>query len=156
MEPATAVVIALIVTGLLLLFLEFLLPGFVAGTVGIVCLIAAVVVGYREYGAPTGHYILFGVLVALGAGMVLWLRFFPGSRMAQPFVSTSQVGDIRTERPELVGQIGVAHTTLRPSGTAIIGGKRVDVVTDGVLIERGTPIKVIAVEGLRVVVRPTE
>ena len=48
---------------------------------------------------------------------------------------------------------GVAKTQLRPSGTAIIDGERVDVVTEGNLIEPGTNLKVVAVEGMRVVVR---
>jgi membrane-bound serine protease (ClpP class) len=48
---------------------------------------------------------------------------------------------------------GTALTNLRPSGTALIDGKRVDVVTNGSMIERGAEVKVIAVEGARVVVR---
>jgi membrane-bound serine protease (ClpP class) len=44
-------------------------------------------------------------------------------------------------------------TKLRPSGTAVINGKRVDVVTEGAFIEPGQSIKVVAIEGLRVVVR---
>jgi membrane-bound serine protease (ClpP class) len=35
----------------------------------------------------------------------------------------------------------------------LIGGKRVDVVTEGGMIDPGTPLKVVAVEGMRVVVR---
>ena len=50
-------------------------------------------------------------------------------------------------------QCGVAYTQLRPSGTALINGKRVDVVTEGSLIEKGTAIRVVDTEGLRVVVR---
>jgi len=35
----------------------------------------------------------------------------------------------------------------------VISGKRIDVVTEGPFIEPGTPVKVVAVEGMRVVVR---
>jgi membrane-bound serine protease (ClpP class) len=52
----------------------------------------------------------------------------------------------------LLGKEGLAHTTLRPAGTALIDGVRVDVVTRGELIDARTRIKVIAVEGNRVVV----
>ena len=48
----------------------------------------------------------------------------------------------------------MTHTTLRPCGTAVIGGKRVDVISEGSLIDRGQKVKVVAVEGIRVVVRP--
>ena len=54
----------------------------------------------------------------------------------------------------LVGLEGVAHTHLRPSGTAVIGNRRCDVVTDGVYIERNTPIRVEKIEGTRIVVAP--
>jgi membrane-bound serine protease (ClpP class) len=56
-------------------------------------------------------------------------------------------------KPELLNGTGVALSQLRPSGTATINGQRVDVVTEGGLIERGTAIKVVAVEGARIVVR---
>jgi membrane-bound serine protease (ClpP class) len=54
---------------------------------------------------------------------------------------------------DLVGQTGTAHTDLRPSGIATIGTRRVDVVTDGQWISSGAPVKVLEVEGNRVVVR---
>ena len=57
------------------------------------------------------------------------------------------------EKPELLQQAGTALTPLRPSGTASINGRRVDVVTEGPFVERGATVKVIAVEGMRVVVR---
>ncbi len=56
-------------------------------------------------------------------------------------------------KPELLNGTGTALTQLRPSGIADINGQRVDVVTEGDLIERGAQIKVVAVEGARIVVR---
>ena len=52
----------------------------------------------------------------------------------------------------LLGTTGVAETLLRPSGKGVFAGQIVDVVTEGELIEKGTTIKVIAVQGSRVVV----
>lgn len=54
----------------------------------------------------------------------------------------------------LAGQQGHALTPLRPAGAAMIGDARVDVVAQGRFIEANTPIKVILVEGNRVVVEP--
>ena len=146
-------VIMLLVAGALLLLLETLLPGMIAGIVGMLCLIAAVFVGYDRLGVPAGHWVLLGVLFGLIVGTIIWLKYFPTSRLARPFVSKSTVGDIGTDRPELLNQTGTAFTHLRPSGTALINGKRVDVVTEGAMIERGKPIKVVANEGMRVIVR---
>ena len=148
-----ALIITLLILGAILLFLETLLPGMIAGLIGLICLMAAVILGYRDFGYQTGSLILAGVLMGLLIGTWCWLRFFPESRIARTFISQGSTGDLGVEKPELLNGTGVALTQLRPSGTASINGQRVDVVTEGGLIERGTAVKVVAVEGARVVVR---
>ncbi len=54
---------------------------------------------------------------------------------------------------EMIGLEGIALTTLRPAGTADFDGRRVDVVTEASYIEHGKKIKVIKVEGHKVIVR---
>lgn len=146
-------VITLFVVGAILLLLETVLPGMIAGSIGMLCIAIGVVQSFIVFGPQTGSYVLAGVLVALMIGTFLWLKFLPESRAGRIFTSHQTVGDIRTERPELVGQAGRALTPLRPSGTAVINGQRVDVVTEGGMIDRGTPVQVVAVEGMRVIVR---
>jgi len=151
-----AAVITLIVAGAILLVLETVLPGFVAGILGVLCLVAATIEAYMNFGPQTGSLVLFGVLAGLTVGTLLWLKFFPQTPFARLFTSRHTVGEIHTERPELLNQTGAALTPLRPSGTAIIDGHRVDVVSEGAMIPRNTPIRVVAVEGMRVVVRAME
>jgi membrane-bound serine protease (ClpP class) len=146
-------VFTLLVMGALLLVAESVLPGLIAGIAGCCCLVVGVIEGYVKFGARTGNLILVCVLAGLAAGFWLWVKYFPESRLAKMFISSQISGDIGTERPELLERTGTALTPLRPAGTAVIDGKRVDVVTEGQMIERGTPVRVIAVEGLRVVVR---
>lgn len=146
-------VLTLVVVGAALLLLETILPGLVAGILGSLCLIAAVVLGYASFGVETGNLVLLGIGIGLLLGGVAWIIYFPQSRIARIFISRRVVGDLATDRPELLNEVGVAQTNLRPSGTALIKGQRVDVVTEGSMIERGTPVQVVAVEGLRVVVR---
>lgn len=58
------------------------------------------------------------------------------------------------DSPALVktGETGVAKSILRPSGKAMFGDRMLDVVTDGAFVESGSRIKVIAIEGARIVV----
>ena len=146
-------VVTLLLVGAALMFAEIFLPGLVAGVVGFCFLIAGVAVGYARFGPQTGTIILLAVIVGLAGGFALWVNFFPTSRYARLFVSHRTIGNIGAERPDLLHQTGVAFTPLRPSGTAVINGQRVDVVTEGGLVERGASIKVVAIEGMRVVVR---
>jgi membrane-bound serine protease (ClpP class) len=146
-------VITLFVVGAILLLLETVLPGMIAGIIGLICIGVGVVQSFILFGAETGSYVLAGVVVALMVGTFFWLKFLPESRAGRVFASHQTVGEIGTERPELVGLVGTALTPLRPSGTAIISGQRIDVVTEGAMVDRNTPVKVVAVEGMRVVVR---
>ncbi len=147
-------VLTLLVAGAMLLLLESLLPGAIAGIAGCICLLAGTIIAYRDLGTEAGNLVLLAVSVGLIVGTILWVKYFPQSRLTRRFVSHRTVGEIGNQRPDLLHQTGVALTTLRPSGTAIINHQRVDVVSEGPLLEPGTPVKVIAIEGIRVVVRP--
>jgi len=54
---------------------------------------------------------------------------------------------------DMVGTEGVTDTDLHPSGWATIGDKRIFVVSEGTFIEDGEKVKIIKVDGNRVVVR---
>lgn len=153
MRGMDVIIATLLVVGAALLFLEIFLPGMICGIAGLGCLVAGVALGYSRYGTQTGTLLLMGVGFVLIAGTIAWFKFFPDSRMGRAFVSKGTVGSLGLATDSLLNQTGVAHTKLRPSGIAIINGKRVDVVSEGPFIESGTPVKVVATEGMRVVVR---
>lgn len=56
-------------------------------------------------------------------------------------------------RLELIGRVGITITPLRPSGTVKVDDERLDVVAEGGFIEKDIAVKVIKVEGSRIVVR---
>jgi membrane-bound serine protease (ClpP class) len=147
-------VITLLVVGVILLVLETILPGLIAGVIGLICLIGAVIAAFVNFGPQTGFYVFVGVTAGVVVGTIFWVKLFPNTRTARLLVSHKTSGEIRTERPELLNKTGVAQTALRPAGMALINGQRVDVVTEGPMIERDTPVRVVAVEGMRVVVSP--
>lgn len=151
-----ATIIALLVAGAILLLLETILPGLIAGIIGFICLVAAVAIGYLRFDLATGNTVLAITICGLIVGTIFYLKYFPTSRVAQVFVSKSAVGDIGTENPALLNLTGETLTALRPSGKALIAGERCDVISEGGFIEAGKLVKVISVEGLRVVVRPVE
>lgn len=53
----------------------------------------------------------------------------------------------------MLGREGEALTLLRPAGTVLIGDEKIDVVSEGEYITKGSKVRVIAVEGNKVVVR---
>jgi membrane-bound serine protease (ClpP class) len=150
------VMIGLTLIGLLLVAVDFFLPGFVLGSIGILLMLLAVALAYRDYGlnAAAG---LFVVEVVLGCCLGYYTikkgpQTAAGKRM---ILAHEQTGQSTVNEPpaSLVGQQGVAQTFLRPSGMALLDGKRLDVVAESGMIESGSAIKVVAVEGNRIVVR---
>ena len=57
------------------------------------------------------------------------------------------------DKSRFLGAIGVCVTDLRPAGTITVEGEPVDVVTEGSFVKQGDIVKVINVDGSRVLVR---
>jgi len=148
----------MLLAGVLLLLAEVFLPGGIVGTLGLLCLVTGVVLAFTE-GPQVGMTAMLAVLVFGGVGLWAWVKYFPSSAVGKQMFLSKSAKDwhgFSEKNREWLGKNGVAHTMLRPGGTATIGGERVDVVTEGQMIEKGTPVKVVHVEGNRVVVEVDE
>lgn len=60
------------------------------------------------------------------------------------------------DNEKYLGMVGVTITPLRPAGGMRIEGDRVDIVSEGDFIEAGVKVRVIAIDGTRIIVRPVE
>lgn len=69
--------------------------------------------------------------------------------------STDQGYVSNENRTELIDQVGKTLTPLRPAGVVSLNGERLDVVSDGSYIDKGVEVKVIEVEGSKIVVAET-
>ena len=58
-----------------------------------------------------------------------------------------------TDKSRFLGAIGVCATDLRPAGTITVEGEPLDVVTEGNFVKQGDIVKVINVDGSRILVR---
>ena len=149
--------IAVFLGGILCIVVEMLLPtvGLLAG-VGIAAMLYSVVLALG--GDVDAILAMLGAVVIAAGIFALIVKKLPSSKLWNRFVlhdqSTSKRGFVSAQpRTELVGRTGIVTTELRPSGTADIDGKPVDVVSEGAFLPKGTQIRVVTVEGARVVVR---
>lgn len=146
-------VLGLFVVGAILLGLEiFVIPGFgVVGVMGIASLLGSVVVAWWKLGALEA-----ATAFVLGVGVVgglLW--YLPRSRAGKALVLTEvQTGTAVPAPKVLAGNEGVAATPLRPSGIVRFAEREVDVVSEGLFVDAGTPVRVTRVEGATVFVEP--
>ncbi len=158
--------------GIALILLEvFVLPGFgFAGVAGIilVCwsLLAAMAENlpgmpwYPTWDELRGPIIKLGfslALAAVGAGALA--KYLPRSRMFKRLALDAAVSSragytAAPDKAPWVGRQGLAVTMLRPAGTGLFSGQRLDVVTGGDFIAAGQPIRIVEARGNRVVVAP--
>lgn len=150
-------ILTLLIAGVLLLVVEVFVPGLIVGTAGACALIAATILTYTHYGVSAGNLLLLAEIVGGVIFFLWWLRYVPRSSFARRLSLSATVGAaVSSEEAALVGQSGTAISTLRPSGIVEVEGTRLDVVTEGELISPGERVRVIKVEGNRIVVRREE
>ncbi|MFH1551090.1 MAG: NfeD family protein [Planctomycetota bacterium] len=138
--------------GLALIALEMLVPGGVVGTIGFLCCIGAIVIAWHEHWA----YGLVGLVFVLLATPLMIYFGIRRLSLRKSLVKGDAAEGSRADLDELIEQEGVAKSVLRPAGIATFGTRRVNVVTRGDMIEADAKVKVIAVEGNRVVVKKIE
>jgi membrane-bound serine protease (ClpP class) len=156
MEADWLVIAILLAVAVLLIALDFYLPGFILGSIGIVLMVIALVICYRDFGLVATCGLLIGeVIIGCGAGYVT-IKYGPRTATGKKMIlAHDQANQRATAEPsaQLLGREGVAHTVLRPAGVATIDGRRLDVVAEGAMIERGSAVRVSQVDGARIVVR---
>jgi membrane-bound serine protease (ClpP class) len=157
-QGLVAVVVVLVV-GVVLLGVEvFVTPGFgVGGIAGVVLMIGGSVGAWLVLG-PTWGALVVVASVALATVMVIvGLRSKAAKRRLVLDTQQPHGGGVETsDLAYLMDAEGVARTDLRPAGIAVFGDERIDVVSEGGFVEKQCAIKVVAVDGPRVIVAPVD
>ncbi|MGB9750366.1 MAG: NfeD family protein [Caldisericia bacterium] len=149
--------VGLFILGVVLLLIEiFLIPGFgLTGISGIILIFVSIF--FTLGGGVKALYsigvvavillILFIILLILFPKIPIWKKL--GLKEKQ---ETEKGYTSYTKIDELIGKEGVVITTLRPTGTIEIDKKKYDALSLGEFIEKGNKIKVIKVEGGKIIV----
>ena len=154
-------IIFLIGLGILLVFIELLiLPGFgAAGVPGGLLVLIGIGIAWEQFGFQTALTYAGITLVAVIPLAIIALSVMRSTPVGKAFIlSATENKEMGFQAPpselmDLIGKSGRTITPLRPAGAALIGGYRVDIVTQGEFVPPETEIEVILVEGSRVVVR---
>ncbi len=150
----------------------FVIPGFgVPGLLGL-CLILASIgmaavpeggvpeTGPVPYLIPVARDFLLAMIGSILLAIVI-ARYLPKTPLFRklalapsPLPAGAPRGAGQDAQPSLVGAHGVAQTNLRPAGTAVIDGKSLDVVAENGYVDADTPLRVVAIRGNAIIVRP--
>ncbi len=153
----TGLVVTLFALGIILLILEIFVPGGILGLFGIIALITGILLTVNTF--AQGVFFISLLLITLAGLFALSFRMpqtrFMWDRLALKTCQTQNEGYVAPKQSFalFLDKQGIALSQLRPAGTADFDGERLDVVTEGGFITCGSRVKVIAVEGTRVIVR---
>ena len=167
---------SIFVLGLVLILLEvFVIPGFGAtGVLGILFMLAGLALatmdsipqssaGWGLFGIRVSQF-LFSMIGSVGLAFLI-ARFLPNIPYANrmmlvpPAERTDPVTELKesvagaAQAMALIGAVGTTVTVLRPAGNVRFGDQFVDVLADGGYIPAGARVKVVLVEGNRIVVK---
>ena len=146
-----------LVAGMVLMAIEIFTPGMGAPAIfGSISLIAAIILRADSIETALITLVLILIPLLLGAGIAI-RSFSRGALNRSPVVLKDRIEGSSTslsdaEMQQLVGAEGVALTALRPAGNGVFDGRRLDVVTSGGFIAKDSPIRIVAIEGLRIMV----
>lgn len=149
----TAIIIFLLVLGFIFLLVEiFVTPGIILGVIGLLFMSAGIYQVYVRHGSEVGNYALVGVTV-LSVGLIFFaMRSGVWDRLAQKEVITGKANLI-DEDVFQVGDQGVAVSALRPSGNAVINGRKVEVATEGQSVNSQEAIEIIKIRNKKIIVK---
>jgi membrane-bound ClpP family serine protease len=161
MDPLTLAYL-LIVLGLALLVAEVFIPSggalFIASSL---CILGGVVLTFIYGDTPTGMVTLLGVFVAVPAVGALMLYLWPRTPMGRRLILPDQDATVaqlpvNLEMEGLRGRYGRALSDLRPAGTVEFDGRRVDVISEGMMVADGAWVRCVDVRAGTVVVRQVD
>ena len=154
-------IIICFVVGIGLLILEAFMPGFGApGITGVILEIITLVLTWFEHGPVATLGMLLLVLLVLTIAISTSLRSITKGRLSKSALVHSD-----TESNEdgyrsiedlavFMDKEGVTSSVLRPTGIADFEGVRLNVSSEGEYIPTGTKVRIIKVEGAKILVKP--
>ena len=156
----TLLLVALVVfVGVVLFAMElFILPGFgVAGILGLAGMVGGSVIAWIYLGPAWGALVVVLAIVLAILLVVVALRTQLAKRL---FVLDTQLehggGTEASDLSAFEGKLGIAKTALRPAGIATVENTRIDVVSEGGFIDSGEQIRVVSIDGPRIIVARIE
>ncbi|NRA90042.1 MAG: serine protease [Simkaniaceae bacterium] len=141
------------ILGLVLIYLEFFVPGGILAVLGGLAMIISVFLFVWESGSYISSLIFVIASIAL---LIFTIRFALWKIKQKPalYASDDQSGFVASSFDhELVGKTGEALTNLKPSGHVLVEGKRHQAVSESSYIKKGESVIIVGGEGARLTCR---
>ena len=143
------IVALLLIMGLLLILVEFYLPGAVMGVIGAILIFSSTVVFYTVYGSLLALFLyLFFCCFALALTIKFAVWVIPRSTSKESiYLSSDQAGFKASHYDKkMIGKIGIVVTDLKPGGHIVVEGKRLQAISESGYIVKGSSVLILSGE----------
>ena len=163
MDPWFLAVLLLLLS-MVLLFAEVLIPSggllFFGSMIALACAVWSAHNAWWYANPLLFWMFVVGALILLPASVAAAIQVWPHTPMGKHLEppTSEEVTPFVVEQQRLsrmIGQVGETVTPLNPAGIVLIAGERVHCFSEGLIVERGVRVRVLAVQGNRVLVRPS-
>lgn len=157
--------IVMLLVGCALIVAEVFVPS--GGLIAVMCLISFAVSiwsGYKAWAVTAPGYwwtYLAAIIVLIPGTIVGIFRLLENTRFGERILLSAPRSDEVVPYAEeaarlsqLIGRRGESITMLMPGGLVRVDGERLHCTTEGLVIEAGRPVEIMAVRGTHLVVRP--
>ena len=147
-----------LVVGLALMVYEMFTPGMgVPGLLGALALLAAVILRADTLTNALITLVLIVVPLMIAGGIIL-RSFSKGVLSRSKIVLHDAITEKSTslgekEMQSLVGKEGMCITALHPAGNVDFEGRRLDVVSEGGFVGKGSLVRIMRIDGVKIIVR---
>jgi membrane-bound ClpP family serine protease len=146
-------IILLIITGLILIFVEVIfIPGTtIVGVVGFLITCVGIYITYEEHGNTAGNYVLAGSVVLSVLALVYSFRTKSWNKFSLKGINNGKVNEGYTN-DLLLEMEGIAVSDLKPIGKAEFSDKAYEVKSKGEFISAGSKLKIVHLGDNRIIV----
>lgn len=138
-----SLIIGLLVFGIVLVLVEiFITPGLVVGIIGGVMISLGVYFAYSDFGHSYGLTAVVFTVLILSVAIFLAFRNGAWNRFATKSVIDGKANNIHLLKVD-VGDVGTTLSALRPAGSALLNGQKMEVHTEGGFLLANVPIEVV-------------
>lgn len=159
-DQASPWIVGLLIGGLLLIIIDGKL--FTTGIIGVIGFVL-MILGCALPAPSLLYGMLVGIAFVIGTlGSLFFRRFLPKREYLEKLTLREQLtsekgyNSINSDYQRLVGKTGFTVTPFHPVGTVKIEGRNYSAVTDGLFLDSQCPVRVVSVDGTRIVIDKEE
>jgi membrane-bound ClpP family serine protease len=150
-------IIFLFSLGLILLFIEVIIPGGILGGIAGILLFTGCILSFVTLGTTAGLIAIATTLLAAILVFYIQFKILPNTRLGKRFFLSREISgssnSLRENTQDLIGKTATSVTVLSPSGYVLVDGNTYEAVSQSGQIPKNTELLITATNSFQLTVK---